>query len=181
MGGWWTEKSPSPSGTGVDANALANPGGSGDSAKASVVCSAASGVRFVQFVEFDNSTFEEEAEDLSGVFAKVVGPGCARRYSVPASGDVTEALAPLHLWVGGVPAGATVLLAIICVENEFLKAVLSALAPLGVPQEMPPDSSLALSAVCERPQDVDDVTRYASHATCDVAYASLPVVSDSLG
>lgn len=168
-GGWWTEQAQAQR---WDAVAERCP-------KVSVLCSAAAGFRFVRFTERGEEAYVEEDEDLTGIFSKVVGSHCGRRFSVPCKGDLTDALAPLHLWVAGVPGGAMVLLAIVCVAPELLSAVLAALAPLGLTQELPPHSSRVLAAVCVRPDSCagspDSSAACMGHASSDVAYATMPM------
>merc|ERR1712232_1386151 len=122
--------------------------------KLSVACGAMAGNHFVTFVEGGIETFGHRGfeDDCFGVFAKVVGPHSARNFKFPMSDsdvDATNsALASLHLWVGGVPTDAVVLLAIVGLKPAILEIALLALAPLGVPEETPPPHSCqALAAV----------------------------------
>lgn len=142
-------------------------------------CSAVSGSRFVRFVEAGQITYEEDGDELTGVFVKVAGHHSARHFASP------EAIASLHLWVDSVPLGEPVLLAIICVAEEVLNEVLDALEPLGAPKDLPPPSFQAFAAVGVRDtmdadtgyQDSAEKFRqwHACHASSDVAYAGLPL------
>merc|ERR1712187_904587 len=103
-------------------------------------------------------TFGEHDElDLTGVFVKVAGNHTARHFAVVCpDGDLRmleEAIGPVRFWVDCVPVGSAVLLAIIGLDTEKVQALLSALAPLGVPQEFPcaPLNYRALAAVGVRP------------------------------
>merc|ERR1712096_477160 len=84
-----------------------------DCPKASVCCSAVLGSRFVRFVEAGASTFEEEDEELTGIFVKVAGCHSARHFLAAGAENWGDALASLRLWVDSVPRGELVLLAIV--------------------------------------------------------------------
>ena len=83
--------------------------------------------------------------------AKVVGQHTARHFEVPAidrlggdamtrfggsGGQLEDAIGPILFWVDCVPEGSAVLLAIMGLDIERVRAVLAALAPLGVPQDL---------------------------------------------
>lgn len=172
----------------------------GEAFKATVVCGGSPSGRFVAFVEAGLGTYDEQDLQLAGVFVKVVGAHSPRHFRMPdglVSDDFDEALGPIHLWVNSVPEGALVLIALVCVAPESLVAVLAALAPLGVPQVPPPPVCKALAAVGHRPAidgnsygvawqrhhssskwakpsfEVPRDMLYSSHASRDIAYASM--------
>merc|ERR1712216_1118348 len=113
-----------------------------------------------------------EADELSGVFAKVAGCHSARQFSA----DSSDALASLRFWVDSVPRGELVLIAIVGVAENMLDEVFDTLSQLGVPGE-PPNSFHAFAAVGVVPSDAErDEDSYspwrACHASSDVAYTA---------
>lgn len=155
-GGWWTENSPN------------------QHERLTVVCSAVAGRPFVSFCEGSKETFSEQDDpDLSGLFVKIAGSNCARRFSIPALAACTEgadeeateemlaayreqlvsAIDPIKIWADGVPIRAAVLVAMVRVPPEAAGLVLAALAPLGVPAlEGSSDGYQAFAAVGHRPE-----------------------------
>jgi len=197
-GSWWTEQSQD------------------YSEKLVIACCGIEGRTFVSFCECGEEAYGcHDDPDLAGVFAKVAGPHCGRHFALPALTGLAdhdaselqlqEALTPLHLWVDCVPVGATVLIAVIGLAPKILKPVLSALAPLGIPQDAPSNAWLALAAVGVRPEsrDLNSGTWQPSpgwfgekrgnasskvgrqngfhwsscHASRDIAYVSMPAIA----
>merc|ERR1712217_723102 len=115
--------------------------------------------------------------ECSGVFAKVVGPHSARRFKFSATGDNAASLASLHMWVSSAPPDSTVLLAIVGIPPAILEVVLATLAPLGVPQVVPPAHSCHALAAVGQHSAGSDAQWHAVHASHDVAYATMPVLN----
>ncbi|CAE8717900.1 unnamed protein product [Polarella glacialis] len=151
-------------------------GSSVPSSKVTAMCSATAIGRSVLLVEGGASVFDEQDADLQGVFLKIAGPHAARHFPFLESqpGRLDERLGALHLWVSNVPAGVTVLVAIVCVKAEILQTVLGALAPLGLPQVPPPASCQVMAAVGRRPGSDGCLwgDAFFTHASADVAVAS---------
>merc|ERR1712151_700827 len=121
QGGWWTEQTL-------------------DNEKLSVSCGGMTGRFFVSFCESGVETFGEHDElDSTGVFVKMAGQHTPRHFAISCPDDdaqkLDEAIGPVLFWVDCVPVGSAVLLAIIGLDIEKVRAVLLALAPLGVPPE----------------------------------------------
>lgn len=122
--------------------------------KLSVVCGSTEGASFVFFMEGGQEVFQSQEAELAGIFVKVVGSHMARCFAMPEStaaiqdeNSILEALAPLQLWIHGVPEGAVVLLAIVGLASSILPSALNVLATLGVPDVPPAESCRALAAI----------------------------------
>lgn len=141
------------------------------SSKVTILCSCVDGRRLVRFVEAGVCTFEEEGAEISGVFAKAVGPHCGRHWSCAVDEGLDEVMAALRLWVQCFPSNAFLLLALVDVPTEFLRHILSTLAPLGTPQTIPAqEPASALAVVCAPRGGV-----VASSSSEDFAYVSVPL------
>lgn len=164
--------------------------------KNSVVCSGAEGRPFVSFCAGGVETFgEHDNLLLSGVFVKVAGHFSGRHFAPSGiNGELDSALDSIRFWVQGVPVGAGVLVAIVRLEAEDVRLALEALAPLGVPQDVPV-ACRAFAAAGVRPDPNDggrgtgwfgekrgnasmkrsDASEFwqSCHASSDIAYASI--------
>merc|ERR1740129_2533070 len=177
--------------------------------KLSVACGAIAGSCFVSFIEGGVETYAEHGETLSGMFVKLAGPHSARHFPLPpaliagsgSDGELARALSPVHLWVDCVPPGGVVLLALVGVASEAVGPALASLVELGVPSTPPLAPFRAFAAVGSRPAVAVNGRRpasghyprhqvlvseraaetwYATHASVDVAYASLPLRSTAM-
>jgi len=157
--GWWCDSvKPSPSaGT-----------------AATVLCGFSASCRFVSFNEGGVETWTQRGIAVTGVFVKLAGVEHAVRHFVADGG--TWPLDAMSEWARAAPDGQGVLLAILGVEADELKAVLTALAALGTPHSPPPDDGprkrLAMAAVGLAGGKGRHA--WATHAALDVAYASTP-------
>jgi len=140
--------------------------------KASVACGVRDECsRFVMFNAPDSaeSFFPGCDDDVCGVYVKVLGRD-ARTFTFE-----DDDISAMAIWAEGVKLGDVVLLAIVNVEDpKVLDAVFLALQPLGVPQgQLQPDCrALAAAGVAGSSWD-------STHASTDIAYASIPVCSQS--
>lgn len=206
-GAFWAQNYASPPGWYVE---LAPQSGGGSALKASALCCASPAS--VTFFEGARDVFSA-SEDLDGeapcgLFAKQAGgANSARQFRVPPPGpDLGEhdpalqsTLSAIRFWVDCVPPGATVLVAMIQVDEVALRAVLRVLSSLGVPQEVPATGGeLVLAAVGVRaPLDAEPGGWYgrsspvrpkrkpevwkSCHASSDVAYAAGWFLEDLAG
>jgi len=125
--------------------------------------------------------------EASVIFAKVAGK-IARCFQMPVGMEgedgfeerLNEALAPIHIWTSTIPEGTAITLAMVDVPMNIIEHALDALAPLGVPRSVPVRSCRVLAAVglrpiCHSDSEITSESWSATHASSDVAYASMIV------
>lgn len=117
-----------------------------------------------------DSTFDEEGLDVEGLYIKHYGQVAARHFQIQ---DLSaEGLEPLQLWLSTIPDRAVLLMAVVGLAGD-VTPLLRTLAPLGVPQEVPPEHCKVLACVSMAGDGSSERRPMANHASPDVAYASL--------
>ena len=151
-------------------------------AKLTAVCGISEESAFVSLRDSRTETYEDEGSHVQGLYVKLAGFKAGRHFELP---DILteESLAPIHFWVDSVPSQAIVLLVVVglpAVSN--LPTILETLAPLGVPQVLPPKDSRVLACISgpRTREESSEETPCAHHASPDVAYASLLMEDTSL-